>query len=469
MNEHDGYILYGGTNDSTYLGDPGIIKIDSVGNVVWKKYYHRSGYEFVIYQNSIELGMNVPWGGEIGVTTWLNDTSGLNPYWGLYRFDGKGDTLWTRNYQDTTNLVISQIEIPRDNKYLIYGGWDYFPTHGLGFCTIFLRKTDSLGNIIWTRTYHSTNSHIRDPAGIDTCKDGGYILCAYEYDTIPNYSKLACLNGEIMIMKTDSGGNTKWIKYITNPICDVVGASIKALKNGGYLVCGYWDDSLNWNGNTAYTHMYMAKLNDTGSLVWSHTYGISNRQGYTVLCTTRELPNGDIVGCGYSQDSLKKGITGVILRTDSNGNQKWFRYYYKFYPTNEDYLSDINLTSDGGFIASGFTYDNPENFWVVKTDSLGCDTIGCNFTGIEQIKENDIGVKVFPNPSTGQFTLSLSNVPEKCNVEVYNVLGERVESEKVKGESEEIDLSGQPNGIYLYRVITENGGLVGSGKVIIER
>ncbi len=170
MNEHDGYILYGGTNDSTYLGDPGIIKIDSVGNVVWKKYYHRSGYEFVIYQNSIELGMNVPWGGEIGVTTWLNDTSGLNPYWGLYRFDGKGDTLWTRNYQDTTNLVISQIEIPRDNKYLIYGGWDYFPTHGLGFCTIFLRKTDSLGNIIWTRTYHSTNSHIRDPAGIDTCK-----------------------------------------------------------------------------------------------------------------------------------------------------------------------------------------------------------------------------------------------------------------------------------------------------------
>lgn len=79
------------------------------------------------------------------------------------------------------------------------------------------------------------------------------------------------------------------------------------------------------------------------------------------------------------------------------------------------------------------------------------------------------GLEVFPNPNSGTFTLSLSNVTEKCNVEIYNMVGEKVFSQlSIVNYPLSIDLTGQPSGIYLYRVLKEDGGVVGSGKVIVE-
>lgn len=78
--------------------------------------------------------------------------------------------------------------------------------------------------------------------------------------------------------------------------------------------------------------------------------------------------------------------------------------------------------------------------------------------------------KIFPNPSNGSFTLSLSNINEKCNIEIYNVLGEKVYSQfNIQHPTFKIDLSSQPNGIYLYRVIKDDKSLVGEGKVIVQR
>jgi hypothetical protein len=59
------------------------------------------------------------------------------------------------------------------------------------------------------------------------------------------------------------------------------------------------------------------------------------------------------------------------------------------------------------------------------------------------------------------------------SVEVYNVLGQKVYSNLLpqtpKGALNAIDLSSQPNGIYFYRVITNEGSLLGEGKLIIQK
>jgi hypothetical protein len=55
-------------------------------------------------------------------------------------------------------------------------------------------------------------------------------------------------------------------------------------------------------------------------------------------------------------------------------------------------------------------------------------------------------------------------------VEIYNVLGEKVYSKLFTANYQfSIDLSSQLNGIYFYRVVSEDGGLVGRGKVIMQR
>jgi hypothetical protein len=59
------------------------------------------------------------------------------------------------------------------------------------------------------------------------------------------------------------------------------------------------------------------------------------------------------------------------------------------------------------------------------------------------------------------------------NIEIYNVLGEKVYSTNLpqtpKGALSDIDLSEQPNGVYFYRILSENGVLVGEGKLVVEK
>jgi len=90
--------------------------------------------------------------------------------------------------------------------------------------------------------------------------------------------------------------------------------------------------------------------------------------------------------------------------------------------------------------------------------------------GIDNIKTAST-VNVYPNPTNGNFTLSLSNVNAACNIEIYNILGERVYTELLPQTqaNNTINLTGQPSGVYFYRVLSEDGNLVGSGKLVVER
>ena len=59
----------------------------------------------------------------------------------------------------------------------------------------------------------------------------------------------------------------------------------------------------------------------------------------------------------------------------------------------------------------------------------------------------------------------------KQSLSVYSVLGQQVYTEILRSTQGDntIDLSYQPNGVYLYRVIANNGELIGEGKLIIQK
>jgi hypothetical protein len=74
---------------------------------------------------------------------------------------------------------------------------------------------------------------------------------------------------------------------------------------------------------------------------------------------------------------------------------------------------------------------------------------------------------VYPNPSAGQFQLQLQqeNSLAKCQVEVFNMLGERVYNSETS-TSLAIDLSNEPKGMYLVKV--QQGGSVSSSRILVE-
>jgi len=109
------------------------------------------------------------------------------------------------------------------------------------------------------------------------------------------------------------------------------------------------------------------------------------------------------------------------------------------------------------------------------TDVHGCmDSVCIAITqsnGIDNIESAGGQITVYPNPNNGVFSIAISNYQlVSSNVEVYNMLGEKVYTQfNIQHPIFNINLSSQPNGIYLYRVLQENGNLIGEGKVVLEK
>ncbi|MES2410057.1 MAG: T9SS type A sorting domain-containing protein, partial [Bacteroidota bacterium] len=76
---------------------------------------------------------------------------------------------------------------------------------------------------------------------------------------------------------------------------------------------------------------------------------------------------------------------------------------------------------------------------------------------------------IYPNPTNGNFTIDfdIADLLGEKEIQVFNVLGQRVYNSKVDTEQAIISLSGKPNGIYICKVLTGNKA-VKTGKIIIE-
>jgi len=132
------------------------------------------------------------------------------------------------------------------------------------------------------------------------------------------------------------------------------------------------------------------------------------------------------------------------------------------------------LWSPGGN-TSYYLYDQcGGTYCCTVTDGQGCTKSVCirvtSPTGIDNVADNSGSVTVYPNPNNGEFTIESTVVSSQWSVEVYNILGEKVYSQLSTQNSQlTINISNQPNGVYLYRVLTENGNLLGEGKIIIQK
>ena len=82
--------------------------------------------------------------------------------------------------------------------------------------------------------------------------------------------------------------------------------------------------------------------------------------------------------------------------------------------------------------------------------------------------EQKLLASVYPNPSKGIFNLLFENEQE-YNVEVFNSAGTSVYIKTVNTKKHQIDLSDQPNDLYVIRILTKNNSNVDSRKVLITK
>jgi len=87
-------------------------------------------------------------------------------------------------------------------------------------------------------------------------------------------------------------------------------------------------------------------------------------------------------------------------------------------------------------------------------------------TGTKDLVTDDSSLSIYPNPSTGKFTLtSLGSINE---IEVFNLLGECVYTARYDNglTSTEINMSGYAKGVYM--VLVKDGTKLSSKKIMIQ-
>ena len=85
-------------------------------------------------------------------------------------------------------------------------------------------------------------------------------------------------------------------------------------------------------------------------------------------------------------------------------------------------------------------------------------------TSQNQLSQN---IKISPNPNNGNFKINLDNsLNENFGFEIYNILGERVHSETINQNQNEIKTNNLSKGVYLVKISKNDA--VWNGKILVE-
>lgn len=428
----------------------------------------------------------------------------------IIRLNNLGDTLWTKSYIFGSGALNAAVQT-LDGGYAISG---FTNSAGIGLRDFFLIKTDSLGNVMWSKAYGGLNHD--DAYGLYQTTDSGFIISGSSRSVFPGsvcyYLVRTDVNGNLIwtkaidgndiattviqtidggfivsgrkTYKMDSSGNIQWAKQFQGQGSQQI-KSIRQTTDGGYILTG---TAYNFD-TTNIVVALLFKIDSTGVFQWSKYFA----NGFTFGNAAEQTNDG-----GYIIAIQQGGPSGndvSLIKTNSAGDTIWTKAYGS---SNNDIPWSVKQTSDGGYIiaatSDGFGY----GIYVIKTDSLG--NSGCNqlpstitvfdslviesavadsamsggtavpfsvsstigttaiplcFANSTDTQESDANDPfcIYPNPSFGNFTITAKNTIKQGFVKIYNLFGTTVyEGEILNSHSTEIHLKNIAEGIYFIKI-----------------
>ena len=379
-----GYIIVGYT-ESFGAGDKDVwlLKTDSLGDTLWTKTYGGAGWDegWGVQQTAD--------GGYIVV-----GESNRDVY--LIKTDSLGDTLWTKTYgSNSTDEMGYSVQQTSDGGYIIAGEigiptieWD-----------IYLVKTDSLGDTLWTRTYGGIDHEYDWGNAVLQASDSGYIV-------------VGMLSWYVGLIKTDSSGDTLWTQTYGTDLSE--GRSIQQTPAGGYIIVGIIDDFGDLN-------VFLIKTDTDGDTIWTRTYGGTNDDIIWGRSSVDTTADGRYIVTGGTQ-SFGAGLWDVwLLKIHANGDTLWTRTYGG---TDNDLGYSVQQTYDGGYIIVGYTESfgaGGRDVWLLKTEP----DVGIEEHQTPRTKSQTPIIEVFPNPFSKLTYISFGKVQSAKIVElkIYDATG----------------------------------------------
>ncbi|MBI2967293.1 MAG: SBBP repeat-containing protein [Bacteroidetes bacterium] len=338
-----GYIITGEAGN-TPPNDVFLIKTDSLGNVQWSTVYGDSLDEkgHAVRQTSD--------GGYIIAGETYTYGSGQNDLF-LIKTGSTGVVQWSKAYGSTNyDYAKDVIETP-GGGFVVAGSTRGY---GAGSYDVYLLKTDINGNLLWTKTYGTSE----DERGHSLQKtlDGGYAITGYSLDLSSGYS-------DVYFVKTDSNGVLQWDRLYGDAL-DERGESFVQTGDSGYFIAGY-----TYSFGAGGSDVYMLRTNAQGAQQWSNAIGGPlDDAGYEII----QSPDGGFAVAGLTLNNSAGSYDMRLIKTDELGTT----------PCNNQSVFTIennppDSTSTGGSLSIVSVFGNSSI--LTETSPATIDSLSCIF------------------------------------------------------------------------------------------
>jgi hypothetical protein len=396
-----GYLI-GGTSQNSSNGF--LLKTDSVGNLHWAKTIDLGLYGICKTNNN----NYVITGTHIGAKGFLAEV------------DENGNVIWCKDLSDAG--IGKFVQRTTDGGFIIAA---VSFSIGAGSGDVYIIKTDSSGQVLWSKTYGGQEND--QPYCIRQTTDGGYILGGFANGNA----------GSTLLIKTDSNGDTTWTKTYGGTGYDYA-YCVQQSTDGGYVFSGVINHTI-WK-------VLLLKTNETGNIIWARTYNpTSMPHTGSVGFYAEQTSDGGFIVTGAAPD-LAGGSGIYLIKTDNNGssgcNDSSCTMPSIIYPitvasqitTVSTFIPTINV--DTITLNRGYTIINH-----------------CNNVAIPEIASNK-DFFIYPNPSEGELYYRTNKIENKSTIiKILNLFGNIVYESTLGNGTENRINANIPPGLYFIDII----------------
>lgn len=512
------YMVSGGQGGNMFL-----VKYDANGNPQWASQsnygtQYASGYGIA----ADDSGNAYVVGNFLGNISFGTDTLKY-PYYDAYiaKFDHNGNFAWAREGMPSqTSDVASARGVGVDGAGNVYMVGYFTDTITFGSATLptqagemFLVKYDPNGNVIWARdntpTHHAGSA---DGMSISVDASGNSVVTGYFGDTIyfgaTRLIGVSSSYGNMFVAKFDSGGNVLWAAAPTlgTSSSGVYGNSVSVDKFGGCYVTGFYTGVVFFGSHilsgSLYANLYLAKYDKSGNPIWAEEGNpLDNNEweGFSVASDTIEGGGFLIFSYFYGKDPTSPfnveignqafsasypGTATIMLQFDSSGNTTCGNIFTE---GGEDDFDGICASPNGQYVYNGGDFSStgvlghdsiiiPQGNYSHELAYIGRWQKCGDVTGTGKSLVNTSSIDIYPNPNSGEFYIQALDLEQAGNseVDIYNIFGEKIYSasynlSSISNVPIAINLSTQPNGVYLVKLIGQDGTVKLAKKIIIQK
>lgn len=422
-----GFILTGTVNTGFPNQNVLLLKTDSNGIVLWEKGF---GETFNDFGRTVKQTND---GGYIIGGIILNGSDNAC----LIKTDANGNVMWDKLFGGGSYDGCFSVQQTSDQGFILAGTTR---SYAVGGSDIYLIKTNSIGDTLWSRTYGGIgDDEARD---IKLTNDGGFIITGSTSYSVSSQT-------DICLIRTNSDGDTLWTRSFGGPQTEYA-YSVENTTDKGFVVVGS-TGSFGAGGED----VYLTKLDSSGNLLWSKTYGGTF---YDNAYSIQQTSDSGFIMTGYTSSFGAGSMDVYLIKTDKNGNSG----------CNEG----VALT---GNTSHSTTVTKP-NTSIYNTISLVSFSSNVKYGGLINtpcitagIKENALNHEshVFPNPFTSYTSFHTEQFLKNASLLIYNSCGQIVKQiNNLSGQTIGLYRDNLPNGIFFVKIL-QDGKIIAINKLVI--